>query len=237
MSINPIHSSNQFNSSSEFCQQRSRMTTLGDATGVRRFDWLKIIHSGKCFGIRSFVHVVSDRSRCDTWPSFQYGHPWKCNSGQWWDRRSSHPWKYNRGLACKVSANVCSDSWFRCCQHCLEVTVVSRLAWSSKADSCCSINVGATRRAALLLATERASCHRRYLGFTEVLTQFKLARISQADDGCFSINDGELAVPVMLLWLPSTLLGLHRKRPARILQADGGCISINDGERSTDYVQ
>jgi len=28
------------------------------------------------------------------------------------------------------------------------------------------------------------------LGFAEVLTQFKLARISQADDGCSSVNNG-----------------------------------------------
>jgi len=30
-------------------------------------------------------------------------------------------------------------------------------------------------------------------------------------------------------WLPSTLLGVHRKRPGRILQADSGCSSINIG--------
>jgi len=32
------------------------MTTLGSTTGVRRFDLIDmVIHSGKCFGIRSFV--------------------------------------------------------------------------------------------------------------------------------------------------------------------------------------
>jgi len=45
------------------------------------------------------------------------------------------------------------DSWFCCgCQHCLEVTVVSRLAWRSQADNrCCSINNGALVVPALLL--------------------------------------------------------------------------------------
>jgi len=50
---------------------------------------------------------------------------------------------------------------------------------------------------------------------------------------CSSINNGALVVALFhshkAHWLPSTLLGVHRKRLARISQADSGCSSIIDG--------
>ena len=88
----------------------------------------------------------------------------------------------------------------------------------SFADSCSSVNNGA----ALVVPAMPHS----------FIRSFTIA------DSCFSINDGERSswpcfIHIRPHWLPSTLLGLHRKRPARISQANGGCISINDGERSS----
>jgi len=88
---------------------------------------------------------------------------------------------------------------------------------------------------AALLLTER-SCRASVAArsFAEVrLHRLNLLRVRNFADSCFSINDGERSLwPYFIQiqwphWLPSRLLGVHRKRPARILQVDSGCSSIN----------